>query len=228
MTEPTEMAVAMTGVNKRFGQVAALHDVSLQLRTGAFHALAGANGSGKSTLLRMLAGLETADSGTLDVLGCSIESLRRAHAFGSRVIFVPQVFSLYGDLTVTENLRFHAVLRAIRPAASAVAMSLADFELEDYRERRADQLSGGVRQRLMLAAALLQRPALLLLDEPTAALDAHSQSRLWEHLMRVLGAGTTVVLTTHVEADLAHCHTVTRLADGLLISHQQSASGVVT
>ena len=225
MGELGAMAVAMNGANKRFGTVIALSDVYLSLRSGLCHALSGPNGSGKSTLLRMLAGLTKADSGSVAVLGKSIETLRRTHAFGSDVIFVPQVFSLYGDLTVTENLKFQSALRAIRPADSAIAMSIADFELADYRNRRADQLSGGVRQRLTLAAALLQRPALLLLDEPTAALDAPSQERLWQHLQRVRAAGTTVVLTTHVAADLMRCDTVTQLAEGRVIAHLQRDLG---
>ena len=133
--------------------------------------------------------------------------------------YVPQRFCYYEELTAMENLRFVARMNARDNSRQAAELALREFDLLPIASRRAQALSGGQRQRLMLAAALLHRPSLLLLDEPTTALDAASRDALWIRLRVLAANGITCVLTTHEVADSERCDTSTALADGKLVTH---------
>ncbi len=210
-------AVELRAVSKRLGAVPVLDRVTLRLEKGLRHALVGPNGSGKTTLLRMLAGLITPDAGEAYCLGFDLRAPtpRLRH----EVAYVTQHFSLYGDLTVQENLAFAAAMCGVRAPVQAIARVLDELHLRAHAHERAQSLSGGGRQRLMLAAALLRQPAMLLLDEPTAALDAPSRAALWRELDARRSATLTLVLTTHILDDADRCDTVTELGEGKVHSH---------
>jgi ABC-2 type transport system ATP-binding protein len=196
-----EVALSLEGVSKAFDGRTVLHAVNLQVARASRHALLGPNGSGKTTLLRIMAGLVAPDAGHV-----------RLAEGASGLGYVAQRFCLYEDLTVGENLRFQAGMRAT--GAATVTRSLGDFNLQTLVNRRTSTLSGGEHQRLMLACALLHEPALLLLDEPTAALDSAGRDNLWSLLDKLVARGATVVLTSHEVGDAARCDSVTTLAEG--------------
>jgi ABC-2 type transport system ATP-binding protein len=197
----TATTIAARDLVKRFGDRVALRGVSLSVGRGELVAVIGPNGAGKTTLLSILAGIQPADEGTVD---------------GPPSIgWVPQQPALYGKLTVEENLTLFARLeRASNPRATVDRM----LELTDLRDRAGDQvatLSGGNRQRVNIAIGLLGEPDVLLLDEPSAALDPRQRERLWEFILRLAGGGTTVVYATHhiQEAD-RYANRLIVLADG--------------
>jgi ABC-type multidrug transport system ATPase subunit len=212
-------AVDLQGVSKRFGVVVVLDGISLVLAQGQRHGIEGPNGSGKTTLLRMLAGLVLPDSGAAFCLGFDLRSTRSG--LRQELAYVTQQFSLYGELTVRENMAFVAALRAVPSASQAIETVLADFDLMQVADTRAQHLSGGGRQRLMLAAALVHTPKLLLLDEPTAALDAAARDAFWGKLDEQRHIIPTVIVTSHLESDAAHCDTITELQAGRIISHRK-------
>jgi ABC-2 type transport system ATP-binding protein len=208
----TRCALELRDVSKQIGGVAVLDRVSLCVERGRRHALVGPNGSGKTTLLRILAGRVIADAGEVRYWG-----VKRGSSAGPadiRVRYLTQHFSLYGELTVRENLRFLAAMHGVCAPARAVEGAMEDFDLFGYRDSRAQTLSGGVRQRLMLASALLGNPSLLLLDEPTAALDDRARSHLWHVLDAKRTVETTLIVTTHLAQDLTHCDVVSQCLEG--------------
>jgi ABC-2 type transport system ATP-binding protein len=200
-TVPT---IAARDLFKRYGERVALRGVSLSADRGDLVAVIGPNGAGKTTLLSILAGIQRADEGTVE-----------APRGGGSTGWVPQQPALYGKLTVAENLMLFARLeRSPEPAAAVDRM----LDLTDLRDRAGDQvstLSGGNRQRVNIAIGLLGEPEVLLLDEPSSALDPRQRERLWEFILRLAGAGTTVVYATHhiQEAD-RYANRLIVLADG--------------
>jgi ABC-2 type transport system ATP-binding protein len=191
-----------SGLVKRFGDRVALGDVSFSARRGELVAVIGPNGAGKTTLLSILAGILPADAGSVS---------RQPGEVG----WVPQQAAVYGKLTVEENLALFARLEGVEDPDAAVERML---ELTGLRERARDQvaeLSGGNRQRVNIAIGLLASPEVLLLDEPTAALDPRQRETLWEFVLRMAGEGTTVLYATHnvQEAD-RYADRVIVLADG--------------
>jgi len=190
------------GLCKRFGDREALKGVSLSAGRGELVAIIGPNGAGKTTLLSILAGVQKPDEGSVS---------KAPEEIG----WVPQLTGLYGKLTVAENLDLFARLERVPDPADSVDRML---ELSDLRERANDQvgtLSGGNRQRVNIAIGLLARPEVLLLDEPSAALDPRQRERLWEFILRLAADGTTVVYATHnvQEAD-RYAQQLILLADG--------------
>ncbi len=190
------------GLSKRFGDREALKGVSLSAGRGELVAIIGPNGAGKTTLLSILAGIQKPDEG----------SVSKAPA---EIGWVPQQTGLYGKLTVAENLALFARLERVPDPGDTVDRML---ELSDLRDRAGDQvgtLSGGNRQRVNIAIGLLARPEVLLLDEPSAALDPRQRERLWEFILRLAAEGTTVVYATHnvQEAD-RYAQQLILLADG--------------
>jgi len=202
-------------VCKRFGAVTVLDQVSLQFAAGQRHALLGPNGSGKTTLLRVLAGRVVVDSGVTACQGVNLKTSTPRSRPDIR--YLTQHFSSYGDLTVRENLEFAASIRGVINRAQAVERALAEFDLRAEQAQRAGALSGGIRQRLMLAAVLLGEPQILLLDEPTAALDSETRALFWQILDRRRTSATTVVMTTHLDADAAHCDIASHLRGGRVV-----------
>jgi ABC-2 type transport system ATP-binding protein len=216
------MAVTLSGVTCSFGRRRALIDIDLALTANHCHGLVGPNGSGKSTLLRLLAGLLIPDSGAVNYPGLQADSHRAA--IKQHVAYVAQEFALYRELTIEENLAFVADLYSVSEPTQVLSQAQTAFDLCAHRRHRAAASSGGVRQRLMLAAAFMRSPKLLLLDEPTAALDDASRDVLWRHIGAVQRAGTTILLTTHSDRDLARCDSVTTLVAGRIVNHSANKS----
>ena len=219
MTAPADdLAVETRGLTRRFGKVVAVDHLDLQVRRGELYGFLGPNGAGKSTTLRMLCGILEPTEGDGWVLG--IDLRREPERVKSAIGYMSQRFSLYDDLTVEENLTFYArvyeVPRADRAMRVLQMMRLADLV---GRERQlAGELSGGYRQRLALSCALVHRPRLIFLDEPTAGVDPVSRRTFWALIRRLADEGTTIVVTTHYMDEAELCDTLGFIYQGRLIA----------
>lgn len=213
-----EVVIRARQLTKRFGKVAAVDHLDLTIRQGEVYGFLGPNGSGKSTTIRMLCGLLLPTEGEIEVLGLSIP--RDAEALRRRMGYMTQKFSLYDDLTVGENLRFVAKIHGLTGAAidARCAELYARYDLEVLRDRLAAAMSGGQRQRLALAAAVLHKPELLFLDEPTSAVDPQSRREFWDSLFALAAAGTTLLVSTHYMDEAERCHRLAVLDRGKLIA----------
>lgn len=213
-----DAAIVTRGLTRRFGRVTAVDGVDLAVARGRVYGFLGPNGSGKSTTIRMLCGLLAPTAGSVEVLGHAIP--RDAEALRRRVGYMTQRFSLYGDLTVRENLRFLAAAYALGRAErrTRVERVLARYRLEDLDARRAEDLSGGQRQRLALAGATLHAPEMLLLDEPTSAVDPQTRRDFWAELFALSDAGATILVSTHYMDEAMRCHALAILDRGRLVA----------
>ncbi|WP_026802500.1 ABC transporter ATP-binding protein [Arenimonas oryziterrae] len=206
------------GLTKRFGELTAVDHVDLAIARGQVYGFLGPNGSGKSTTLRMLCGLLTPTSGEVEVLGLRIPE--QAEALKRRIGYMTQKFSLYEDLTVLENLQF---LAAVHDLPRALAKQRVDEMIERYhfgdrRQQLAGTMSGGQKQRLALAGSVLHEPELLLLDEPTSAVDPESRRDFWANLFELADAGTTLLVSTHYMDEAERCHRLAILESGRLVA----------
>ncbi len=201
-------ALVVTGVSQRFGERQAVRDVSFEVAVGELLAIIGPNGAGKTTLLSILAGIRAPTSGTA------------AQPAGEqrRIGWVPQQTAVYSKLTVAENLRLFAKLERVPDPTATVAAMLEQTDLAARADDELGRLSGGNRQRVNIAVGLLADPAVLLLDEPSAALDPRQRERLWRFIAGLTAAGTSVIFATHDIAEAErHADRVLVLADGDLL-----------
>jgi ABC-2 type transport system ATP-binding protein len=210
-----ELAIDVTGVTKRFGTRTVVNGIDLQVRSGEIYGFLGPNGSGKTTFIRMLCGLLTPDGGSGTCLGHDI--LKDQALIKSEVGYMTQRFSYYEDLSIRENLDFIARIYGLPNREAAVQESLRGLGLENRSGQLAGELSGGWKQRLALAACLIHRPRLLLLDEPTAGVDPKARREFWDELHRLSTEGITVLITTHYMDEAERCHRVACLAYGNLL-----------
>lgn len=207
--------IDLENVTKNFGAVTAVHQISLQVADGEIFGLVGPDGAGKTTAIRMMLGLMDPDGGRVNVLGReSIEDVK------NHIGYVPQKFSLYGDLTVMENIALFASLygagkREINKLAGEI---LAFTRLLPFKDRLAAHLSGGMKQKLALAAGLIHKPRLLLLDEPTTGVDPVSRREFWQMLYRLNKDGMTILVSTPYMDEAELCHRVAFMNDGGIIS----------
>ena len=201
-------------VRKRFGTVEALRGLTLRVRPGEIYGLLGPNGSGKTTLIRCLAGLVRPDAGTLAVLGTD----PRTAVGAGRVGYMTQAAALYGELSVEENLRFFAALAGVDDVARRIEATLRTVELLDRRRSVLATLSGGLRQRLSLGAALLHDPALLLLDEPTVGVDPALRRDFWAHFRSLASRGVTILVSSHVMDEAARCDRLGLISEGRVLA----------
>ena len=209
-----ETVIAARGVSRRFGRLTAVDGVDLEVRRGEVFGFLGPNGAGKSTLIRMLVGLLPQSTGEIDVLGCSLP--RQSERLRPQIGYMTQRFSLYEDLTIEENLDFAGQIFGLAAAERRrrIEEVLEEYEMAGRREQFPAHLSGGWKQRLALAVATIHKPALLLLDEPTAGVDPDRRRSFWEKLFELAGEGATVLVSTHYMDEAVRCHRLCMLIRG--------------
>jgi ABC-2 type transport system ATP-binding protein len=209
------LAIDVHGLNKSFGAKHVVKDFSLEVRRGEIYGFLGPNGSGKTTSIRMICGLLRPDSGQGTCLGYDI---RNSAAIKREVGYMTQRFSLWEDLTIRENLDFVARMYNMNERKRAVQAQLEGLGLETRQDQLAGTLSGGWKQRLALAACMLHRPRLLLLDEPTAGVDPQARRDFWEEIHRLAAGGISVLVSTHYMDEAERCHRLAYIAYGRLLA----------
>jgi len=213
-----DIAIVARGLTRRFGKLVAVDGVDLAIPRARIFGFLGPNGSGKSTTIRMLCGLLQPTEGSVDVLGYSMpkdaERLRR------KLGYMTQRFSLWDDLTTLENLQFMAQVFGLPgpERRRRINQRAEEYSLGPLLDQRVSTMSGGQRQRLALAAATLHEPELLLLDEPTSAVDPQSRRDFWESLFALVNRGITILVSTHYMDEAERCHRLAILAEGRLVS----------
>ena len=215
---PSQYAIQAQGLSKHFGDLAAVSDLDLDVPRGKIYGFLGPNGSGKSTTIRMLCGLLTPTSGTADVLGTRIPG--NAKSLKPKIGYMTQKFSLFSDLSVYENLKFIAEIYSYpaKDRKGRIDELLKNYDLIDQRKQLAGTMSGGQKQRLALSCAVLHRPELLLLDEPTSAVDPQSRRDFWANLFRLAESGTTIMVSTHYMEEAERCHRLAILDQGIKVA----------
>ena len=210
----TDSAVIASGLKKTFGTTPALAGLDLRIRPGEVYGLLGPNGSGKTTLIRCVAGLLRPEAGTPTVLGGS----PRAAVSAGRVGYMTQAPALYGELSIDENLRFFAALQGLPHPGDRIAEALRTVDLLDRRHSVVNTLSGGMRTRISLAAALLHRPSLLLLDEPTVGVDPLLRQEFWTHFRDLASSGVTILVSSHVMDEASRCDRLGLIRGGVVLA----------
>ena len=213
-----EFAIEARGLTKRFGDLEAVSHLHLNVPRGQIYGFLGPNGSGKSTTIRMLCGLLTPSEGSATVLDTEVPG--DAKLLKPKIGYMTQKFSLFGDLTVFENLQFIAEIYSFptRERKARIEELLDKYNLAEQRRQLAGTLSGGQRQRLALACSVLHHPPLLLLDEPTSAVDPQSRRDFWSSLFRLAEAGTTILVSTHYMDEAERCHRLAILDHGAKVA----------
>lgn len=206
------LAIDVAGLTKRFGAKTVVNAFDIQVPKGEVWGFLGPNGSGKTTTIRMLCGLLRPDAGQGTCLGYDV--LRQSAEIKAHVGYMTQKFSFYEDLSIRENLEFVARLYGMTDMRRSIDASLDHLGLTNRQHQLAGQLSGGWKQRLALAACILHRPALLLLDEPTAGVDPQARRDFWEQIHDLAGQGITVLVSTHYMDEAERCDRIVYLAYG--------------
>ncbi|MGD8402427.1 MAG: ABC transporter ATP-binding protein [Anaerolineales bacterium] len=219
----TQTAIVANSLTKRFGDFTAVDDVNFEVHHGEIFGFLGPNGSGKTTSIRMMLGLMKPTSGEVDVLGMKVDG--DTGAIRPRVGYMSQRFSLYNDLTVLQNLNFYGAAYGLKNAElqERIQNALEMAGLEGREHVRTRDLSGGWRQRLALSAAILHRPEVLFLDEPTAGVDPVSRRAFWDLLYKLIAEGITVFVTTHYMDEAEHCHRLAFIQRGKIIAYGSPA-----
>ena len=210
------LAIAVRGLSKHYGGRAVVDAVDLAVARGRICGFLGPNGSGKTTTLRMLCGLLRPDAGSGNCLGLDIR--REAAAIKRQVGYMTQRFSLYDDLSIRENLDFVARLFELPNRRAEVDGALERLGLAARQHQLAGLLSGGWKQRLALAACLIHRPQLLLLDEPTAGVDPKARREFWDEIHRLAAEGITVLVATHYMDEAQRCDPLCYIAYGRVLA----------
>jgi len=211
-----ELAIDVQGLNKSFGDKHVVRDLSLKVPRGQIFGFLGPNGSGKTTSIRLICGLLTADSGSGTCLGYDV--IKQSAEIKREVGYMTQRFSLWEDLTIRENLDFIGRMYGMENRDAAVAQAIARLGLQARQDQLAGTLSGGWKQRLALAACLLHRPQLLLLDEPTAGVDPKARRDFWDELRALTAQGMTVLVSTHYMDEAQRCDQLAYIAFGKLLA----------
>src|SRR6188474_288281 len=212
----TSHAVAFEHVGKRYGALEAVRDLSFSVQPGEMFGLIGPDGAGKTTSIRLLCGLLHADGGIVRVLGR--DPVREHRAITASVGYLSQRFSLYGDLSVDENVAFFAEIHGVSDYRARRNRLLEMTQLTPFRARLADQLSGGMKQKLALACTLIHEPEVILLDEPTTGVDPVSRREFWKLLSEFLAQGITILMATPYLDEAERCSRVALLHEGRLVA----------
>ena len=209
-------AIDVHNLVKRFGTKTVVDHVSMKVEEGEIVGFLGPNGSGKTTTIRIMCGLLTPDEGDGKVLGYDLrtEPLKIKREVG----YMTQKFSFYEDLTIAENLEFVARLYQLRPVSEHLDRTLDELGLTTRRDQLAGTLSGGWKQRLALAACIMHKPKLLLLDEPTAGVDPKARREFWDEIHRLARAGLTVLVSTHYMDEAERCHRISYISYGKMLA----------
>jgi ABC-2 type transport system ATP-binding protein len=218
-----DIAISADKLTKRFGKFTAVDGVSFEIPYGSIFGFLGANGAGKSTTIRMLCGILAPTSGTGKVGGFDVQT--QPEEIKDVIGYVSQRFSLYADLNVAENLNFYGQIYGIEGAAlsNRIKEVLTLTDLERFRQRLAGDLSGGMKQKLAIANAILHKPKIIFLDEPTAGLDPMARRAIWELLYQLAEGGTSLFVTTHYMEEAERCNTIAFISDGKLLKIGQPA-----
>jgi ABC-2 type transport system ATP-binding protein len=209
-------AIDVHGLVKRFGDKTVVDHVTMSVAEGEIVGFLGPNGSGKTTTIRMMCGLLTPDEGNGTVLGYDLRS--EGLKIKREVGYMTQKFSFYEVLTIGENLEFVARLYQLRPVEQYVADTLSDLGLTSRRNQLAGTLSGGWKQRLALAACIMHKPRLLLLDEPTAGVDPKARREFWDEIHLLASGGLTVLVSTHYMDEAERCHRISYISYGKMLA----------
>ena len=219
-----DLAIDVYGMTRRFGDRTAVDHIDLQVPRGEICGFLGPNGSGKTTFIRMLCGLLRPDAGRGTCLGHDV--ITQSESIKREVGYMTQRFSFWEDLSIAENLDFVARMYSVSNRRQAVRDSLDRLGLTGRKDQLAGQLSGGWKQRLALAACLIHRPRLLLLDEPTAGVDPKARRDFWEEIHQLAGEGLTFLIATHYMDEAERCHRLAFIFNGKLLTHGRVAEVV--
>jgi ABC-2 type transport system ATP-binding protein len=214
-------AIAVRGLTKRFGPRTVVDHFDLTVQPGRICGFLGPNGSGKTTTLRMICGLLIPDAGEGEVLGLDLKTQRRA--IKQQIGYMTQKFGLFGDLTIAENLEFIARVYGLDRRRERVDAALEQLGLASRADQLAGKLSGGWKQRLALAAAVLHEPRILLLDEPTAGVDPQARREFWDQIHALARDGMTVLVSTHYMDEAERCHEIAYIAYGVMLARGTTA-----
>lgn len=209
-------AIRFDGVTRRYGAVTALETLTFDVRAGEMFGLIGPDGAGKTTTIRLTGGLLAPDAGRIAVFGR--DPVAEHRAITAEIGYLSQRFSLYGDLTIDENIAFFAEIHGVKRYGPARDRLLDMTQLTPFRSRRADRLSGGMKQKLALACTLVHEPRVLLLDEPTTGVDPVSRREFWKLLSEFLSRGLTIVMATPYLDEAERCGRVALLHEGRLLA----------
>ena len=212
------LAIHARGLTKRFGDLTAVDHLDLDVPRASIYGFLGPNGCGKSTTIRMLCGLLTPSEGSANVLGYEVP--KHSKDLKPKIGYMTQKFSLFGDMTVLENLQFISEIYSYPKAkrVSRIDELLEKYDLTQQRTQFAGTMSGGQKQRLGLACAVLHKPELLLLDEPTSAVDPQSRRDFWANLFRLAEAGPKILVSTHYMDEAERCHRLAILDHGVKVA----------
>ena len=216
MTTDATTAIGFDAVTRRYGAVTAIEKLTFEVRAGEMFGLIGPDGAGKTTTIRLTGGLLAPDAGRIRVFGRDPVAAHRV--ITGEVGYLSQRFSLYGDLTIDENIAFFAEIHGVKGYAAARDRLLDMTQLTPFRARRADRLSGGMKQKLALACTLVHEPRILLLDEPTTGVDPVSRREFWKLLSEFLSRGLTIVMATPYLDEAERCARVALLHEGRLLA----------
>jgi len=217
----TDAPVHVSSLTRRFGAVRAVDGVTFDVRRGEMFGLIGPDGAGKTTTLRMILGLLKPDAGEVRTFG--LDPVRERRRLSSRVGYLSQRFSLYGDLTVDENVAFFAEIHDVREYAARRDALLEMVRMTPFRDRLADRLSGGMKQKLALVCTLVHTPELLVLDEPTTGVDPVTRRELWRLLAELVGDGLTLLVATPYLDEAERCTRVVLMHRGEVLADGRPA-----
>jgi ABC-2 type transport system ATP-binding protein len=223
-----EFLVSATNLHKAFGNTHAVDGVSLNIKPGEIYGLVGSDGAGKTTTMRLLVGALLPDQGEVNI--CGFDVLKQTEQARSMIGYLSQRFSMYEDLTILENIRFFAEIRGLSATEWLPrSMEILEFVgLSKFKDRRAGQLSGGMKQKLGLASALVTRPRLLLLDEPTTGVDPVTRQDFWQLVIRLVtaqeGDGVSVIISTPYMDEASRCHRVGFMKAGRIIAEDSPSN----
>ena len=214
-------AIEFSNVDKRYGKVEALRDVSFSVNRGEMFGLIGPDGAGKTTAIRAICGLMHVDAGSIRVLGQ--DPVKQHRQVTGSVGYLSQRFSLYGDLSIDENIAFFAEIHGVSDYHARRDRLLEMTQLTRFRDRLADQLSGGMKQKLALACTLVHEPQVIVLDEPTTGVDPVSRREFWKLLSQFLAQGITILMSTPYLDEAERCSRIVLLHEGQVLALDQPA-----